>query len=677
MPRFIPNGPFVPDRLVQDLEDDRVIIFCGAGISMGAGLPDYNGLVEYCYTELGATLPGKKAPDWNWPDRMLGALENRFGSKAVRDFVSERLSQRPADLSFHQAILKLAHLRRVIGTRLVTTNFDTYFEQARSGMHLGSDYHSAPVLPIPRNDRISSWRSIVYLHGRLDSANNENTHLVLTSADFGKAYLTDAWAARFVARLFADFTVLFIGYSLNDPVLRYMTDAFAAEDALTRAAWPRGPAYIFVPHRKVIPDPQAFRDRKLEPIFYNQIRGHTRLRKTLIAWARAREDYLAQTRVLISRIAPNKPASLDPSDTANLLWAVLGRADETAHGANVFAHLKNRPPVEWLDEFERFERSKLDEYQQVLAEASDGGWPTPARPTLDVELLFPALDADGALSRRAHELADWLALGLDDVGLVERIVKKLGAGRCLHLRLRDAIRRRLAQGPALPDGLNLFWRMVSSEGIWMTRDRRMHPADRVRGSYALHAAEPWLRQELISSFRPIIELKPSFYRQWQHISDPLAPAQPIGQRLSELVDVEVILSDQDRLDSMIAAVNGQGGGDAYWSTLLYDLTGLLRQVLDLYALAGEATVDYDASAMQRPSIVPHPQNHSHHSWTKLFDLIWRGWTYVDAHNGALSKRYVLDWLAFPYLAFRRLAAAAIRISPHFTPQEKLQALTRA
>jgi hypothetical protein len=35
MPRFIKNGSIVPDGLVQKLEEDRVIIFCGAGISSG------------------------------------------------------------------------------------------------------------------------------------------------------------------------------------------------------------------------------------------------------------------------------------------------------------------------------------------------------------------------------------------------------------------------------------------------------------------------------------------------------------------------------------------------------------------------------------------------------------------------------------------------------------------
>lgn len=57
MPKFAKAGPVVPDELVQSLEDDRVVIFCGAGISMGAGLPSYVGLVKYCYDELAETLP--------------------------------------------------------------------------------------------------------------------------------------------------------------------------------------------------------------------------------------------------------------------------------------------------------------------------------------------------------------------------------------------------------------------------------------------------------------------------------------------------------------------------------------------------------------------------------------------------------------------------------------------
>lgn len=161
---------------------------------------------------------------------------------------------------------------------------------------------------------------------------------------------------RFVARLFADFTVLFVGYSLNDPVLRYMTDAFAADEAAARNGRSRGPAYIFMPFSgKQTPDAAPYRNRRLEPIFYNQIKGHSRLRKTLVAWADAREDYLSNTRQIIERDALSRPETLDPSATNNVLWAVVGRPRDAGYGANIFASLERPPPIEWLYEFEKRE----------------------------------------------------------------------------------------------------------------------------------------------------------------------------------------------------------------------------------------------------------------------------------------------------------------------------------
>jgi hypothetical protein len=194
--------------------------------------------------------------------------------------------------------------------------------------------------------------------------------LVLTSADFGQAYLTDAWTARFVARLFSDFTVLFVGYSLDDPVLRYMTDAFAAEDAEARATQPRGPAYIFISYNDdAAPDSQPYRDRNLEPIFYHSMQDHLLLKQTLIAWADARANYLANTTALINSIAPTRLDAIDPTDTAKLLWAVVGRHGDNGHGARAFAAVEDLPPIEWFDAFERRERKLQDAHAQACAEA--------------------------------------------------------------------------------------------------------------------------------------------------------------------------------------------------------------------------------------------------------------------------------------------------------------------
>ena len=57
-----------------------------------------------------------------------------------------------------------------------------------------------------------------------DAPNGDDLdRLIISDGDFGQAYLTQGWAARFVATLFRDFTLCFVGYSIDDPVLRYMT----------------------------------------------------------------------------------------------------------------------------------------------------------------------------------------------------------------------------------------------------------------------------------------------------------------------------------------------------------------------------------------------------------------------------------------------------------------------
>jgi len=172
--------------------------FAARGFPVDAGLPDFRDLVEYCYTELGAPAPAAKDPEWARLDRMLGALEGDFPDQ-MRAKVVERLNMDATDHSSHEAIIKLARLkgpRTAIGW---SHQFRLFFEQAKADMALGVDCHSGPVLPIPRNGKIASWRSIVYLHGRLNPGSPDNQHLVLTSADLGRADLTNAWAARFVA----------------------------------------------------------------------------------------------------------------------------------------------------------------------------------------------------------------------------------------------------------------------------------------------------------------------------------------------------------------------------------------------------------------------------------------------------------------------------------------------
>ena len=676
MPRFAKYGPHVPDALVQALEDDRVVIFCGAGVSMGAGLPSYVGLVAHCYRELGAALPADKSDDWKWPDRMLGVLENDFGAREVRRVVAARLSQDPTDLTTHTAILNLARLKNVEGHRLVTTNFDTFFELAQAQESLVCDVHSGPVLPIPRDDRVASWRSIAYLHGRLGDA-VVNQQLVMTSADFGRAYLTEGWAARFVARLFADFTVLFIGYSLNDPVLRYMTDAFAAEAATARRADQRQRAYIFVDYNaRTDRDPKRWRDRGVEPIFYNKERDHRRLRETLVAWADARRDYLESTATFIGRLAPSRPQSLDPSDTDNLVWAVAGRPDDLGHGAKTFANLAERPPIEWLAELERREAERLAAWNLAIQKARDDRVDPPPRPVLQIEpLTLPAsAERPWSLTAGSTHLVDWLVRHLDTVELVDWTLDAATRARRLHPDFRQAIRRRLQDGGLAP-GFELFWRLVAAEGGWMRTDIPEGMLWNLDRMLIRQNQEPWMRQELLALLRPYIHLSPSYRRAMREMLDDQAmEAEPTGQTLASLTEGSVKLSADDRIRLIAEAIDRLPDPDGFLAELAEDLTGLLKSVLDLFGVMGRASPNQDPGTVARPSIRPHEQNRDHEKWSLLIDWLWRAWSRLDATAPEAARALVDRWRRIAYPTFLRLRLTAMSQSRHFTHDEKLEAL---
>ena len=167
-------------------------------------------------------------------DTALSLLERGIvnGRATVRVRVAKILTPNldaPHATATHEALLALSRTRE-LRTRIVTTNFDRLFEEVISTEGIDVERFQAPLLPVPK----SRWSGLVYLHGLLPTyPEGENLdHLILSSGDFGLAYLTERWAARFVGELFRNYTVCFVGYSLDDPVLRYMTDALAADRLL-------------------------------------------------------------------------------------------------------------------------------------------------------------------------------------------------------------------------------------------------------------------------------------------------------------------------------------------------------------------------------------------------------------------------------------------------------------
>jgi len=286
--QFVRNGPDIPERLLQAHEDGRVVFFCGAGISYPADLPGFAGLVTRLFDSLGETPDAvqQAAIKAGQFDTAIGLLEAGIvnGREMVREALIRILTPdltAPAATATHEALLTLGK-NRERRIRLITTNFDRLFEEVISGKGLTFARYEAPLLPVPKN----RWDGLVYLHGLLPTAPTASKLdcLVLSSGDFGLAYLSERWASRFVSELFRNYTVCFVGYSINDPVLRYMMDALAA-DRLLGESPPE--MFVFGSHSKGNEGERAneWRSKNVTPILYREYNRHAYLHKTLRAWA--------------------------------------------------------------------------------------------------------------------------------------------------------------------------------------------------------------------------------------------------------------------------------------------------------------------------------------------------------------------------------------------------------
>lgn len=340
--RWMIGGPDLPVELLQTLEEGKLVFFCGAGVSYPVGLPGFGGLVNEVYKNLNETksrLEQKECCKGLF-DRTLGLLENRIGKDRVRKAIIKNLQIAPdANLRTHRSLLDLSTTRA--GTRrLVTTNFDRGFLVCEAG----STVDIAPKLPVPK---LETWNSVVHLHGLIGDHDPEGRSLVLTSADFGSAYLTEGWASRFITDLFRRFTVLFVGYSVEDPVVRYMMDAFAADRALGEGV---GTAYVLAGDGPGEED--KWKARGVIPLLYDSSNRHQALHDSLSKWAQChRLGLVGRENVVIERGSQNRPARPFEDDpiVTQVLWAV---SESSGHVARVFANLEPLPSLEWLPVFE-------------------------------------------------------------------------------------------------------------------------------------------------------------------------------------------------------------------------------------------------------------------------------------------------------------------------------------
>lgn len=682
--QFIKNGPDVPEPLLQAHEERRVVFFCGAGISYPAGLPGFGGLVDKLYAALGTRRDPIEDETYRREhyDATLDLLERRFPGRrlAVRTELLKVLQpklRRKGATDTHAALLQLAR-GRDNAVRLVTTNFDRIFQRLIARDRLAIPEYPAPLLPIPKNSR---WNGIVYLHGLLPKTADESAlnRLVLTSGDFGLAYLTERWAARFVGELFRNYVVCFVGYSINDPVLRYMMDALAADRILGELT-PQAYAFGECPTGQEAQKKIEWEARGVTPILYEVPTGtvdHSSLHRTLKEWADTyRDGVRGKERIVVEHAMARPLASTRQDDfVGRMLWAL---ADPSGMPAKRFAEFDPAPSLDWLDALcdERYGHADLGRFGVQSQQAPDDklAFSLTRRPAPHTHAPRMSVVDEGATGSQwdpvMSYLARWLTRHLDDPALVWWLAERGGqlhgqfAGLLDH-RLdelsrieregtEDELQRLRASSPnAIPRPLmGTVWRLLLSgraKSSW-------RHVDLYRWQERLNrdGLTPSLRLKLRDILAPRVSLRQPF--RWDEDAEDNREAT----QLKELVDWEIVLS-ADHVHSSLSHLAQSSAWQAGLPQLLDDVEGLLRDALDLMRELGGADDRDDRSHWDLPSISPHPQNQGFHDWVSLIEILRDAWLATLERNPTRARRVVEDWWEQPYPTFKRLALFAARL----------------
>ncbi|MDE0209583.1 MAG: SIR2 family protein, partial [Boseongicola sp.] len=340
--RFHADGPAIPDILLERRDAGRVVFLCGAGVSRNSGMPDFIELTDYVIKffdppedseVMAAFQPWLDKPSSrNVPlDQIFNLLHQEYGKNEVNSLVAQRLTPCPQakNAGHEHGLIKRISCSRNGVPQIVTTNFDRLFEI--NEQHGEAKPHVPPAFPDLAHG--ASAEGITYLHGRLTDSDSDEHRYVLSSADLGRAYLSEAWATNFVRNLLERYTVVLVGYEAEDPPVRYLLQGLKSHGE-------HDPSWLYVFDKGLPEEIEAkWRDRGATAIAFAD---YPQLWQLMEAWAERADDPRAWRASVISNTNqdPKSKKAHERGQVAHIL--------RTVQGARLLSNAGSAVHPEWI-----------------------------------------------------------------------------------------------------------------------------------------------------------------------------------------------------------------------------------------------------------------------------------------------------------------------------------------
>ena len=623
--RFSNDGPAFPGELVDAFLAGEAIFLCGTGVS-APQMPGFETLVDQTYEALAVqkTASEVRAYQQERYEEVLGSLSRRLADpNAVTRTVSGLLSvpENPS-LDQHRTILRLS---RDMDNRLtvVTTNFDTLIERAAPlvmpNISPADISFAGQALPAPGGPVFSG---VIHIHGRLEdrAIDLEQTPLVLTSTDYGDAYMRSAWVSRFLFDLARCKTIILVGYSANDAPVRYILNVLEADRARFPDLYPvyALDAYEHDPEEATV----SWGTLAVTPLPYCKINAdtgqgdHSPLWRDLEALADFVERPKRSRQQRAHVILEKSFAETSATTRDELAWLIGGRRDL---------------------------------WSVVLDAVTDPAW-------------FDFLQDQKLWSTQegARVIASWIARDFEDRNRLRCACEWL---RRLGRPFTEKIEQQLRQTETLTETWTRIWRLFcvarpiqhhDPQYYWI---RRRIESGIVLDS-DLHAA--------VNLLSPVLDLNARIVPNRLEADNGMA-----AEKLSDIVWARMAISDQaaaTELVDLIIALPDRA------LRILELATQELQSALELEVDLEMITDESDRNDLAVPSIESHAQNQHREGVNFLIRVIVEALSQVPESNLVDASRIVAGWQRLPGRIGIRLCFHAMRNPDMFDSDDAMSAL---
>ncbi|MFJ7913762.1 MULTISPECIES: SIR2 family protein [unclassified Lysinibacillus] len=211
-------------QIIEAIKRDQLVFFIGSGFSLPLEYPDWNGLVENMLEILSkdyqqllplrdiikAEVPLMSTIDLldylvNYKDRVYKIMDHEFAA------IEDKVKQNPHLLKKHEMIGKIT-------SKIITTNYDKSLEQANP------EFKKITYLNQFNIANLHNVNEYIFkIHGCIEDA----ARCVLYKEDYEKLYSDESefkGAIEELRKIIGDKTIIFLGFSLSDPYVKYQFD---------------------------------------------------------------------------------------------------------------------------------------------------------------------------------------------------------------------------------------------------------------------------------------------------------------------------------------------------------------------------------------------------------------------------------------------------------------------